>query len=76
MVVADLRLSPQMQAAKLDGVGVPTVLSPDRLAGPQLAAFDTARSDHRLDDLGEPLVELPVDEVPRLDQRWLAEVAR
>jgi putative spermidine/putrescine transport system substrate-binding protein len=76
-VVAALLLSPEMQAAKLDRVGIPTVLDLDRV-GDQRDAFEDAgdASPHLLDDLGSPLDELPVDEVPRLDERWLDEVAR
>lgn len=76
MVVANLLAGPELQAAKLARVGVPSVLDLDRLGGPQLAAFEAGQNPYRLDDLGAPLVELPVDEVPRLDQRWLDEVAR
>jgi hypothetical protein len=52
------------------------VLDLARLPGAQLSAFETGQHPYRLDDLGAPLVELPVDEVPRLDRRWLDEVAR
>lgn len=76
MVVANLLASPEVQADKLARVGAPSVLDLDRLAGAQLAAFETGQHPYRLDDLGVPLVELPVDEVPRLDRRWLDEVAR
>ncbi len=75
MVVANLLASPELQAAKLARVGVPSVLDLDRLGGAQLAAFEAGQHPYRLDDLGTPLLELPVDEVPRLDQRWLDEVA-
>lgn len=76
MVVADLLASPALQADKLARVGVPSVLDLDRLSGAQVAAFETGQHPYRLDDLGTPLVELSVDEVPRLDRRWLDEVAR
>ncbi|MGE0795349.1 MAG: ABC transporter substrate-binding protein [Acidimicrobiia bacterium] len=74
-VVADLLLSPAMQAAKLDRVGIPTVLDPDRLeSGARSRFLRTPAGSHRLDDFGAALVELPVAEVPRLDRRWIGEV--
>jgi putative spermidine/putrescine transport system substrate-binding protein len=77
-VVADLLVSPELQAAKLKRVGIPTVVDLDRLDNEAEDAFDDGGegSPHLLDDLGPPLEELPVDEVARLDQRWLDEVAR
>ena len=77
-VAANLMLSPEMQGAKLERVGIPSVLDPERLGdgGSRLEAAAQEGGPHRLDDFGPPLQELPVDEVPRLDRRWLDEVAR
>lgn len=80
-VVADLLLSPELQAVKADPevLGIPTVLDPARLTAAQRArlAADTS-SPHLLgpDELGEPLAELPAEEVTRLEERWRREVAR
>ncbi|MGF1600263.1 MAG: ABC transporter substrate-binding protein [Acidimicrobiales bacterium] len=68
MVVADLMLGPDLQAAKLDLVGIPSVLGPD------VVEVD-APSPHRLTDFGTPLAELPAERVPELDRRWLEEIA-
>lgn len=75
-VVANLLLSPAMQAAKLERVGIPTVLDLAHLAADEVAAFRPQPNPHRIDDLGTPLLELPVDQVPLLDRRWLDEVGR
>ncbi|MEO8696782.1 MAG: ABC transporter substrate-binding protein [Acidimicrobiales bacterium] len=74
-VVADLFLSPALQAAKLAKVGIPTVLDLD-LLGVDAALFATSGSPHRLDRFGTPLEELPADRVPILDRRWRNEVLR
>jgi putative spermidine/putrescine transport system substrate-binding protein len=71
-VVADLLLSPEMQAEKLTQVGIPSVLDPDRL-GTQAGL--PAPSSHRLDELGPALDELPAERVGELDRRWAVEVA-
>ncbi len=68
MVVADLMLGPPLQRAKLELVGIPSVLSADTLG----AAAEL--SPHRLDDFGTPLQELPADRVPVIDRRWLDEI--
>jgi putative spermidine/putrescine transport system substrate-binding protein len=77
-VVADLLLSPGMQAAKLERTGVPTVLDPDRLASEDRSRFEAlaASSPFVLDDFGSVLEELAAGEVTRLDRRWLEEVER
>ncbi|MEZ5411076.1 MAG: ABC transporter substrate-binding protein [Acidimicrobiales bacterium] len=64
MVVANLMLGPEMQAAKADQVGIPSVLAADRLP----AATDA--SPYRLTDYGSPLEELPAVRVPEIDRRW------
>jgi putative spermidine/putrescine transport system substrate-binding protein len=74
-VVANLMLSPELQAIKLAKVGVPTVLDIDRI-GTDGAAFTANPSPYRLDRYGTPLQELPADRVPILDRRWRDEVLR
>jgi putative spermidine/putrescine transport system substrate-binding protein len=71
-VVADLMLSPELQAAKFAAVGIPTVLDLERLD--DRGAFAVAASPHRLDEFGTPLEELPAGAVPALDRRWRDEV--
>lgn len=68
MVVANLLLGPDLQAAKLDRVGIPSVLPPSQLP------TATDASPYRLADYGPPLEELPAARVPEIDQRWLDEV--
>ena len=68
MVVANLMLGPELQRAKADLVGIPSVLAPDVLGSAR------ATSPHRLEDYGTPLEELPADRVPEIDRRWLDEV--
>lgn len=77
LVVANLLLSPELQAAKADpGVlGHPTVLDVDRLPADARARFArTAASPYVLDDLGRLRPELPAAEVPRLERRWQREI--
>lgn len=69
MVVANLMLGPDLQAAKADRVGIPSVLPPDQLPAPADA------SPHRLAAFGPPLEELPAARVPEIDQRWLDEIS-
>jgi ABC-type uncharacterized transport system YnjBCD substrate-binding protein len=81
LVVADLLLSPRLQAVKADPevLGVPTVLDLGRLVPADRALFDNARqSPYLLESgaLGSPLTELPASEVPRLDERYRREVLR
>jgi putative spermidine/putrescine transport system substrate-binding protein len=78
-VVADLLLSPALQALKADPdvLGIPTVLDPERLAPAERAALTPADAGPHLlgpDALGEPLAELPAAEVGRLEERWRREV--
>lgn len=80
-VVANLLLSPELQAAKADPdvLGIPTVLDPARLRPRERAALRSAGGGpHLLDpgELGAPLAELPGGEVERLEQRWRREVLR
>jgi putative spermidine/putrescine transport system substrate-binding protein len=81
LVVADLLLSPGLQAVKADPevLGVPTVLDLGRLSPADRALFETARQSPYLlgpGSLGSPLTELPASEVPRLDERYRREVLR
>ena len=71
LVVANLMLSADLQSAKLERVGIPSVLP--------AAALDVGAavtSPHRLVDFGTPLEELPASRVPELDRRWLEELTR
>ena len=68
MVVADLMLGPALQRAKLDLVGIPSVLPAETLGA------GTQGSLYRLDDYGTPIEELPADRVPGIDRRWLDEI--
>ncbi|MGE0305810.1 MAG: ABC transporter substrate-binding protein [Acidimicrobiia bacterium] len=75
-VVANLMLSPALQAAKFDKVGIPTVLDLSRL-GADASSFSPSRATpHRLDQFGSSLVELPAARVPEIDKRWQDEIAR
>ena len=74
-VVADLLLSPQLQAEKADPevLGIPTVLDPARLDAAGRRAFARAAASPYLlgpEELGRPLTELPASEVTRLERRW------
>jgi putative spermidine/putrescine transport system substrate-binding protein len=78
-VVANLLLSPELQAAKADPrvLGHPTVLDLDRVpAGARRRFARAASSPYLLDDYGRPRSELAADEVPRLERRWQREVLR
>jgi putative spermidine/putrescine transport system substrate-binding protein len=77
-VVADLLLSPEVQAAMQDPevVGLPTVLDPDRLSPAQTRLFEPGRSPYLPESLGRPLAELPADQVPVIDRAWMREVLR
>ena len=77
-VVANLLLSPELQAAKLDPavLGNPTVLDPKRL-GSKRALFAAKRdSRYVLRDYGRTVAELPADKVASLEQRWTRDVLR
>ena len=73
--MANLMLSPELQAAKQELVGIPSVLDPDVLA-PVLGDATPTSDEHRLASFGTPLAELPAADVVRLDRRWLREVLR
>jgi putative spermidine/putrescine transport system substrate-binding protein len=77
-LVADLLLSPELQAAKADPevLGNPTVLDLDRLGARARVFEDAARSDYVLTDFGRPLAELPAADVAPLEERWMREVLR
>jgi ABC-type uncharacterized transport system YnjBCD substrate-binding protein len=78
-VVANLLLSPRLQATKADPqvLGHPTVLDLDRLPRADRARFEGAvASPYLLEDFGRVRGELPADEVPRLEARWEREVLR
>lgn len=64
-VVMNEMLSAELQALKLEQVGVPAVVDITN------AGVD---SDYRLTDFGSPLEELPADQVPAIDERWRDEV--
>jgi putative spermidine/putrescine transport system substrate-binding protein len=78
-VVANLLLSPELQAAKADPrrIGGPTVLDPARVPAGRRAALQAARrGPYVLEDLGRPLQEVAADEVAPLERRWRREVLR
>jgi putative spermidine/putrescine transport system substrate-binding protein len=78
-VVADLLLSPELQARKADPavLGNPTVLDvssvPDGRRDTFRAALD---SPYYLEDLGEPVEEFAAGRVAPLETRWAREVLR
>lgn len=76
LVVADLLLAPDLQAAMGDPSvwGMPTVLDADRLDDADAARFDDVSGPYVLDEAGELLEELPADRVDRLDERWREEI--
>ncbi|MFT7598443.1 MAG: putative spermidine/putrescine transport system substrate-binding protein [Acidimicrobiales bacterium] len=65
MVVVNEMLDPELQALKLELVGVPAVVD---------ISTEVLGSDYRLTDFGTPLAELPATEVPRIDERWRQDV--
>ena len=78
-VVADLLLSPELQARKADPavLGNPTVLDVSRVPEGRRAAFRAALdSPYYLEDLGEPVEEFAADRVAPLEKRWTREVLR
>jgi putative spermidine/putrescine transport system substrate-binding protein len=78
-VVADLLLSPELQALKADPavLGNPTVLDVARLPEAERAAFARVRDNpYYLEDLGEPVAELAAERVAPLEERWTREVLR
>ena len=78
-VVADLLMSPELQVVKADPkrLGIPTVLDVDRLPEEKRREFtELSASPYRLEDIGEPLPELPADRIAPLEERWKREVLR
>ena len=80
-VVANLLLSPRLQAEKADPaiLGIPTVLDLSRVSAGERADFrPQARSPYLLGPgaLGASLAELPAADVSRLERRWRDEVLR
>ncbi|MBA2638124.1 MAG: ABC transporter substrate-binding protein [Solirubrobacterales bacterium] len=77
-VIADLLLSPQLQATKADpsSLGNPTVLDLDRLGDRRALFAGTAGSRYVLADPGRSLPELRADRVEALEQRWTRDVLR
>lgn len=75
-VIANLLLDPELQAIKADPdvLGVPTVLDLSRLDEADRARFDLGDDQRILTTFDDLLPELPVDEVDRLEARWLADV--
>jgi len=65
MVAMNEMLSAELQSEKLSQVGVPAVVDIGGVV---------EETDYRLSDFGTPLEELPADDVPRIDERWLVEV--
>jgi putative spermidine/putrescine transport system substrate-binding protein len=78
-VVANLLMSPELQAKKADPeiLGIPTVLDVDRLPPDLQAEFDElADSPYVLTDFGQIKQELPAGRVEPLEQRWEREILR
>jgi len=77
-VIADLLLSPQLQAAKADpaSIGNPTVLDLGRLGDRRSLFSEAEASPYVLAEYGRTLAELPADRVEELERRWMLEVLR
>ncbi len=76
-VVADVLLERELQARMVDPqvLGLPTVLDLDRLAPEQRRPFEEdVDSPHLLADFGDPLLELPVERVEPIEERWQQEI--
>lgn len=75
-VVADLLLSPALQAAKAapSSLGNPTVLDPGRLGAEGARFAPAAAGPYLLADYGRTLPELPADRVEALERRWTREL--
>jgi len=69
-IVMNEMLDAELQALKLEQVGVPSVVD---LPADVIEAQITD-SPYRLTDYGSPLEELPAADVPAIDERWLTEV--
>jgi putative spermidine/putrescine transport system substrate-binding protein len=78
-VVANLLLSPRLQAIKADPdvLGIPTVLDRALLSPAQRRRFDAAASSpYELRGLGRTVQELPAARVGEIEARWRREVLR
>ncbi len=77
-VVANLLLSPRLQAAKLDpkSLGNPTVLDVGRLGAQRRLFARTAANRYLLADLGQTIAEMPASAVAPLERRWTQEILR
>ena len=78
-VLADVLLSPRLQAVKADPgrPRLPTVLDRDRLSAADRRRFDQAgTSQYLLRDLGSSVQELPAGRVGPIEARWRREVLR
>ncbi len=77
-VVANLLLSPQLQAAKLapTSLGNPTVLDRHRLGARARLFSKAAASRYILRDYGRTVPELPSGRVAPLERRWTQEILR
>ncbi len=78
LVLANLLLSPELQAAKQapSSLGNPTVLDLARLGAKRKLFEGTTAGPYLLTDLGTPVPELAADKVAPLEQRWTREVLR
>lgn len=79
LVVADLLLDPELQAAMADPSvwGMPPVVDLERLPDGQRRLFaDLGAGEHMLADLGTVVRELPARRVEEVDRRWRDEVLR
>jgi putative spermidine/putrescine transport system substrate-binding protein len=78
-VLANLLLSPELQARKADPevLGNPTVLDLDKL-GDERSKFESALEDNPyvLSDFGTPVEEFAAAKVAPIEQRWKREVLR
>jgi len=69
-VVMNEMLAADLQALKLEQVGVPSVVD----LPADVIAEQITDSPYRLTDFGTSLQELPADDVPAIDERWINEV--
>jgi putative spermidine/putrescine transport system substrate-binding protein len=79
MVLANVLLSPRLQAVKADPavLGIPTVLDGARLPAAERRRFSAAgTSPYLLRGLGRPVQELPASRVGAIEARWRREVLR
>ncbi len=78
-VVANLLMSPELQAQKADPeiLGIPTVLDVERVPPDLRGRFDELdESPYVLSDFGQVEQELPASSVEPLEQRWEREILR